>query len=82
MGNKLVHRQWVCEGGTEMTEDTQRQARMILSQNPSAMDRLLQDTPSRGQWLRRQQAMFERLIIAELRSEAAADAAKTCRVKR
>lgn len=66
------------------SDATRRQAQMILAGHPrgqSAEDRLLSDTPRKGEWLNKWRAMADRLVMQELRYEAA-DADKTCRVKR
>jgi len=56
-----------------MDDATQRQVAMILAGHPrgqSAEDRLLSDTPKKTAWLLKRRAMFERLVIAELRNDA------------
>ena len=66
-----------------LSDDTTRQARMLLAGNPHTPpeERLLEPTPRTVAWLNKWKAMTDRLVMAELRYEAA-DAAKTCRVKR
>ena len=52
---------------------TQRQTQMILAGHPRGQapeDRLLAESPKKTAWLLKQRAMFERLVIEELRSEA------------
>ena len=66
------------------SDDITRQAAMILLGHPRGVapeDRLLADTPKKAAWLLKWRAMADRLVMTELRYEAA-DASKTCRVKR
>lgn len=66
------------------SDDITRQAAMILAGHPRDIppeDRLLADTPKKAAWLLKWRAMADRLVMTELRYEAA-DASKTCRVKR
>lgn len=56
----------------EPSPATTRQAQMILANNPTALDRLIQDTPRRALWLLRQRAIFDRMVVTELRIDAKA----------